>query len=86
MGGPEEVAMAVASCWVDARYITGGNIAVDGGVRGNFVPRVIGTCSAIGSALRKTRQRVERRLAALFDVRVGERLCESLDAAFDGLQ
>ena len=86
MGGPEEVATAVASCWADARYITGGNIAVDGGVRGSFVPRVIGICRAIGSALRKTRQRVERRLAALLDVRVGERLCESLDAAFDGLQ
>lgn len=43
MGGPEEVATAGASCWADARYITGVNSAVDGGVRGNFVPRVIGT-------------------------------------------
>ena len=43
MGDPEDIAGVVAFLLgPDAGYITGENIAVDGGVRGNFVPGVVG--------------------------------------------
>jgi len=43
MGSPDDIAGVVSFLLSeDARYITGENIAVDGGVRGNFIPGVVG--------------------------------------------
>lgn len=43
MGAPDDIADVVSFLLSDdARYVTGANIAVDGGVRGNFVSNVVG--------------------------------------------